>query len=207
MLHYVLIILNLSSQSVFIQEPLANSLSFGHRSHKIDGLLNYSVGVVCLAASEVGYGAWMVASLASWWRTAPQAELARKGMDLIHDLKPALLAIERYRDIARPAYDMIEEVEREAPNNVFVIIIFGVLGIILQIAAFVMARRLARGPRVLAGSSATREELAPSDKERAAVADCACAPDDSDSQDSQDVKPGWRKKANLRMYTILDKIF
>lgn len=68
----------------------------------------YAVGVACLALSEVGYGAWMGASLATWWRAAPQAELARRGMDLLHDLKPALLAVERYRDVARPLYDMIE---------------------------------------------------------------------------------------------------
>ncbi|CAG5002868.1 unnamed protein product [Parnassius apollo] len=104
----------------------------------------YAGGVACLAVSEVAYGAWMVASLATWWREAPQAELARRAMDLLHDLKPALLAVERYRDLARPLYEMIEEVEREAPNNVVVIVIFGVLGMVLQIAAFVMARRLAR---------------------------------------------------------------
>lgn len=68
----------------------------------------YCVGVLCLALSEIGYGAWMGASLAAWWREAPQAELARHGMDLLHDLKPALLAVERYRDVARPLYDMIE---------------------------------------------------------------------------------------------------
>lgn len=71
-------------------------------------LLQYAAGVACLALSEVGYGAWMGASLAAWWREAPQAELARRGMDLLHDLKPALLAVERYRDVARPLYDMIE---------------------------------------------------------------------------------------------------
>lgn len=71
-------------------------------------VLQYCAGVACLALSEVGYGAWMGASLAAWWRSAPQAELARRGMDLLHDLKPALLAVERYRDVARPLYDMIE---------------------------------------------------------------------------------------------------
>lgn len=71
-------------------------------------MLQYAAGVVCLAVSEVGYGAWMGASLAAWWRSAPQAELARRGMDLLHDFKPALLAVERYRDVARPLYDMIE---------------------------------------------------------------------------------------------------
>lgn len=71
-------------------------------------VFQYAAGVACLALSEVGYGAWMGASLAAWWREAPQAELARRGMDLLHDLKPALLAVERYRDVARPLYDMIE---------------------------------------------------------------------------------------------------
>lgn len=71
-------------------------------------LCQYAAGVVCLAVSEVAYGAWMVASLMAWWRSAPQAELARRGMDLLHDLKPALLAVDRYRDVARPLYDMIE---------------------------------------------------------------------------------------------------
>ncbi|XP_049872358.1 uncharacterized protein LOC126371170 [Pectinophora gossypiella] len=165
--------------------------------HHANSLHVYCAGVVCLAASEVGYGAWMAASLVQWWRSAPQAELARRGVDLLHDLKPALLAVERYRDLARPLYDMIEEVEREAPNNVFVIIIFGALGAILQVAAFVMARRLARSSR------AARAQLEPGDK-------CAgeCAPcHDTDSNDSSEPPPGWRKKANLRMYTILDKIF
>lgn len=68
----------------------------------------YASGVVCLALSEVCYGAWMGASLAAWWREAPQAELARRGLDLLHDIKPALLAMERYKDVARPIYDMIE---------------------------------------------------------------------------------------------------
>jgi hypothetical protein len=67
----------------------------------------YAAGVACLAASEVAYGAWMAASLAAWWRSAPEAELARRGMDLMHDLKPMLLAVERYRDVAVPLYDMI----------------------------------------------------------------------------------------------------
>ena len=64
--------------------------------------------MVCLAVSEVAYGAWMVATLLQWWQHAPQAELVRRGMDLLHDIKPALLAIERYQDVARPIYDMIE---------------------------------------------------------------------------------------------------
>ncbi|KAJ0183047.1 hypothetical protein K1T71_001023 [Dendrolimus kikuchii] len=104
----------------------------------------YALGVVCLAVSEVCYGAWMAASLAAWWRDAPQAELARRGIDLLHDIKPALLAMERYKDVARPIYDMIEEVEREAPNNAVVIFVFGLLGGFLQIAAVIMARKLAR---------------------------------------------------------------
>lgn len=73
----------------------------------------YAAGVACLAVSELAYGAWMAASLAAWWRDSPRAELVRKGMDLLHDLKPALLAVERYRDVARPVLDMIEV--RSAP--------------------------------------------------------------------------------------------
>ncbi|KAL0879835.1 hypothetical protein ABMA27_002375 [Loxostege sticticalis] len=153
----------------------------------------YAAGVACLVASEVAYGAWMAASLAAWWRSAPEAELARHGMDVMHDLKPALLAIDRYRDVARPLYDMIEEVEREAPNNAFVIIVFGVLGAVLQVAAFIMAVRLARRTR---GSSAG------SLPEKA----CAVADEDSDTG-TPTAPPGWRKRANLGMYTILDKIF
>ncbi|XP_035450094.1 uncharacterized protein LOC118276063 [Spodoptera frugiperda] len=159
----------------------------------------YAAGVVCLAVSEVGYGAWMGASLAAWWRSAPQAELARRGMDLLHDFKPALLAVERYRDVARPLYDMIEEVEREAPNNAYVIIVFGVLGVVLQVAAFVMARRLAARAR-------RAPACAPPEKEGAVCA-VSAADDDSDCNDAERPPPGWRKKANLRMYTILDKIF
>lgn len=68
----------------------------------------YCGGVACLVVSEVCYGAWMAASLASWWRTAPQAELARRGLDLLHDLKPALLAVEHYHDVAHALYEMIE---------------------------------------------------------------------------------------------------
>lgn len=68
----------------------------------------YSAGVLCLAVSELAYGAWMAASLAAWWRESPRAELARHGLDLLHDIKPALLAVERYRDVARPVLDMIE---------------------------------------------------------------------------------------------------
>lgn len=64
--------------------------------------------MACLALSEVCYGAWMGASLAAWWRSAPEAELARRGIDLLHDLKPALLAMNNYRDVVRPIYDMIE---------------------------------------------------------------------------------------------------
>ncbi|XP_059045616.1 uncharacterized protein LOC131841309 [Achroia grisella] len=173
----------------------------------------YACGVVCLALSEVGYGAWMAVSLAAWWRSAPQAELARRGMDLVHDLKPALLAVERYRDVARPVYDMIEEVEREAPNNVFVIIIFGVFGMILQVAAVVMACRLARrSQRASRASPGSEHKLAGELKlgERGLGAGAAgAADDDSDAADADadPPPPGWRKKANLRMYTILDKIF
>ncbi|CAB3254211.1 unnamed protein product [Arctia plantaginis] len=173
-----------------------------HRSAR-NCLHIYCVGVLCLALSEIGYGAWMGASLAAWWREAPQAELARHGMDLLHDLKPALLAVERYRDVARPLYDMIEEVEREAPNNVFVIIVFGVVGMVLQVAAFVMARRLASREGIEFGAEAARPRSARKERDACAV---ATADDDSDGAD-HDPPPGWRKKANLRMYTILDKIF
>lgn len=71
--------------------------------------------MACLALSEVGYGAWMAVSLQRWWRSAPQAELARRGIDLLHDIKPALLAMERYKDVARPLYDMIEVASRHCP--------------------------------------------------------------------------------------------
>ncbi|CAG9136361.1 unnamed protein product [Plutella xylostella] len=104
----------------------------------------YVVGVVSLFVSEVAYGAWMAASLATWWRSSAQAQLARRAADLVHDLKPALLAMERYRDLAHPLYDMIEEMEQQAPNNVYVIVVFALIGFVLQIAAVVMARRLAR---------------------------------------------------------------
>ncbi|XP_013166267.1 PREDICTED: uncharacterized protein LOC106116791 [Papilio xuthus] len=172
----------------------------------------YAGGVACLAVSEVAYGAWMAASLAAWWRSAPQAELARRAMDLVHDLKPALLAVERYRDIARPIYDIIEEVEREAPNNVVVIVIFGVVGMVLQIAAFVMARRLATRRRsgaeaAVGGHSAASCSSVEMEKR-------PCGPganeDDSDVEPApalHPLPPGCRKNANLRMYTILDKIF
>ncbi|XP_045769372.1 uncharacterized protein LOC123870210 [Maniola jurtina] len=161
----------------------------------------YAGGVACLAASELAYGAWMAASLAEWWGSAPEAELARRGLDLVHDLKPALLAVDRYRDVARPVYDMIEEVEREAPNNAVVVVVFGVVAMLLQIAAFVMARRLAR--RSEAEARAGERACACGAKARAASAD-----DDSDA-DARDAprEAGWRRKANLRMYTILDKIF
>ncbi|XP_068633999.1 uncharacterized protein [Battus philenor] len=162
----------------------------------------YAGGVACLAVSEVAYGAWMAASLAAWWRSAPQAELARRAMDLLHDLKPALLAFERYREFARPLYDIIEEVEREAPNNAVVIVVFGAFGMVLQIAAFVMARRLA----VRAGRSGSLVAGAESCSEGEEKKPCSsCAPDDDSDADAP--PPGRRKTANLRMYTILDKIF
>ncbi|RVE43664.1 hypothetical protein evm_011704 [Chilo suppressalis] len=178
----------------------------------------YAGGVACLAASEVAYGAWMAASLAAWWRSAPQAELARRGMDLVHDLKPALLAVERYRDFAQPVYHMIEEVEREAPNNVYVIVLFGFVGAVLQVAAFVMACRLARR-----GSAGVPTMLKPGAGAGAgAGAECACegkesaqklrgvevrACDDDSDAGADPPPPGWRKRANIGMYTILDKIF
>ena len=70
------------------------------------------------------------------------------------------------------------------------------MGFVCQIAAFVMARRLAaRGGE---GAGAPEPEAEP--------CTCACEKRDVDS-DSDAAEPGWRKKANLRMYTILDKIF
>lgn len=66
--------------------------------------------------------------------------------------------------------------------------------VILQIAAFVLSRRLARRGA---------EPLPLAEK----------APCDDDSDDSvaasspEHVPHTWRKNANLRMYTILDKIF
>ncbi|XP_052741163.1 uncharacterized protein LOC112044507 [Bicyclus anynana] len=159
----------------------------------------YAVGVLCLAASELAFGAWLAASLAEWWGSAPEAELARRGLDLVQDLKPALLAMDKYRDVARPIYDMIEEVEREAPNNALVVLVFGALAVVLQAAALALARRLARARPAAGGAEAGRA--------------CACggkrAPsdDDSDSERDAPLAAGWRGKANLRMYTILDKIF
>lgn len=163
-----------------------------HASHA-SPLRLYCGGLVCLLISQVAYGAWMGASLAQWWRSAPQAELARRAMDLLHDLKPALLAVERYRDVARPLYDMIEEVEREAPNNAYVIIVFGLAALVLQVAALITAWRLSRRG---GGTDADGRRPRP----------VHATDEDSDAAD-HDPPPGWRKKANLRMYTILDKIF
>ncbi|XP_060801564.1 uncharacterized protein LOC106134117 [Amyelois transitella] len=160
----------------------------------------YAVGVVVLAISEVVYGAWMAASLKEWWETDPHAELARKSMRLMEDVKPALLAVKNYRDVVEPVLDMLEEVERKAPNNVFVIVVFAMLGLVLQIAAFVMACRLSRRapPRAepRAGPERRLEKGAPSP-----------LPGDDSDDSRADMPPGWRKKANLSMYTILDRIF
>lgn len=75
-----------------------------------------------------------------------------------------------------------------------------------QVAAFVMARRLAR--------RMTFAEETPDKEKEVEVCRTARCDDDSDSGDGSrtrdadgDPPPGWRKKANLRMYTILDKIF
>lgn len=62
-----------------------------------------------------------------------------------------------------------------------------------------MARRLARGERARAASV--------SEDKHAAVRAVPAHDDDSDTNDPERAPPGWRKKANLRMYTILDKIF
>lgn len=76
----------------------------------------------------------------------------------------------------------------------------------VQVAAFVMARRLAR--------RTTFAEETPDKEKEVEVCRTARCDDDSDSGDGSrtrnadgDHPPGWRKKANLRMYTILDKIF
>lgn len=166
--------------------------------HRRKCLLVYCAGVVCLLLSEVIYGAWMGASLAVWWREAPEAEFTRRAMDVVHDLKPALLAMERYRDLVRPIYDMIEEMERRAPSNAYVIIVFGVIGLFLQVAALVMAWRLAQGAGECDGTEACCKERC----QEAPLEEC-CDADEGERPHP----PGWRKKANLRMYTILDKIF
>lgn len=65
-----------------------------------------------------------------------------------------------------------------------------------------MARRLAR-------RGAEQQPLALAEKAAPAPAPCA-APCDDDSDGAAEPcahAPGWRKKANLRMYTILDNIF
>ncbi|XP_045533532.1 uncharacterized protein LOC123720808 [Pieris brassicae] len=166
-------------------------------------LHTYVAGVCALALSEVAYGAWLVASLAAWWRAAPEAELARKGIDLLHDIKPALLAVERYRDVAQPLYNMIEEVEARAPNNAVIVIVFAVLAVVLQVAAVVVARRLARGG-VTAGRRCEPGEVGEVDSDSEALEKSAPP---SAPPASSPPPPGWHKSANLRMYTILDKIF
>lgn len=85
--------------------------------------------------------------------------------------------------------------EREAPNNVYVIVVFALLGAALQVAAFVLARRLA----ARAAAPARDKEAG----EPAPLAPAAAA----EPPEPLEPPPGWRKKANLRMYTILDKIF
>ncbi|CAF4849033.1 unnamed protein product [Pieris macdunnoughi] len=162
----------------------------------------YVAGVCALVLSEVAYGAWLVASLAAWWRAAPEAELARKGIDLLHDIKPALLAVERYRDYAQPVYNMIEEVEARAPNNAVIVIVFAALAVVLQVAAVVVARRLARGG-VTAGRRCEPSEVGEVDSDSEALEKSA----PSAPPASSPPPPGWHKSANLRMYTILDKIF
>ncbi|XP_053604687.1 uncharacterized protein LOC128671888 isoform X2 [Plodia interpunctella] len=163
----------------------------------------YAVGVAVLAVSEVAYGAWMATSLMEWWETDPHAELARKGMRLMEDFKPALLAVRNYKDVVEPVLDMLEEVERKAPNNVFVIVIFGFLGLVLQIAAFVIACQLSRRARERASAAAS----AGSGERLEKGAASAPAHDDDSDDSQQETPPGWRRKANLSMYTIIDKIF
>lgn len=72
----------------------------------------------------------------------------------------------------------------------------------LQIAAFVMARRLARR-RANEIARGQRSGASETELEKPSVV----PEEDSDSDGTRDPPPGWRKKANLRMYTILDKIF
>ncbi|GBP47236.1 hypothetical protein EVAR_20240_1 [Eumeta japonica] len=144
----------------------------------------YACAVAALVLSEVSFGAWLGTSLWTWWRESPRAALARQGLDIVHDLKPILLTLERHQELARALYQVIEETEREAPNNVFVIIVFALAGCVLQVAAVVAARRLWRD----APASPSPETPPPVEEH---LRD----------------PPQWRKKANLRMYTILDKIF
>lgn len=156
--------------------------------------LAYMCGVLLLALAQVAYAVWMGTSLAEWWRDSPRAALARSGIDLLHDLKPALLAVDRYRAVAHALLDVIEEMEREAPNNVIVIVVFAFFSAILQVSAFVLSLRLSRSGR--AGPSGEKEaERGEPDSEEEGEGEDA-------SRDHQ-----WKKKANLRMYTILDKIF
>lgn len=102
----------------------------------------------------------------------------------------------------------LQEVEREAPNNAIVIFVFGLVGGVLQVAAVVMARKLARrrpeaeSPPPGAKGSARECVLGG----RAGPVGCDTDSDSGDA-DKEPGGPGWRKKANLRMYTIIDKIF
>lgn len=82
---------------------------------------------------------------------------------------------------------------------------------VLQIAAVVMARRLARRDPQLAedeeGEKCAAEGGAGAAGEKALCAgggkhDACC-----DELSEPERAAGWRKTANLRMYTILDKIF
>ncbi|CAK1541960.1 unnamed protein product [Leptosia nina] len=168
--------------------------AIAHRPN-VAALHTYAAGMLALALSEVVYGVWMVVSLMEWWKSAPEAELARKGLDLIHDVKPALLAVERYKDVTMPIYEMMEEVEQRAPNNIFVVIVFALLAIVLQIVAVVVARRLASGVRTTAVEARTGK----------GEGNSSASEEDSDSEalektaPAQTPPPGWHKSANLRM--------
>ncbi|KPJ21513.1 hypothetical protein RR48_00125 [Papilio machaon] len=82
---------------------------------------------------------------------------------------------------------------------------------VLQIAAFVMARRLATRRRSAGDAAVVGHSAASCSSVELEKRPCGPGAPDDDSDvepaPALHLPPGSRKNANLRMYTILDKIF
>lgn len=154
-------------------------------------LLVHAGGVLALVVSELAFAGWLAASLAAWWRDDPRAEMARAGVRALEDLRPALLAVRHYREQARAALEALDEVQREAPNNAVAALVLGALSAALQALSVLLAVRLARvpPPPAPAGDPEESREL------------------DRPPSPPSPTPAHWKKRVNLRMYTVLDKIF
>ncbi|XP_049872357.1 uncharacterized protein LOC126371169 isoform X2 [Pectinophora gossypiella] len=102
-------------------------------------LLLYAAGMAVLLAGEVAGALWLRARLAGWLASPAAADLAHTASTVRAHLVPMLEALARLHPVVTRIKELMEEVEQDAPRNVYVAAGAGAALLLLQAAALLLA--------------------------------------------------------------------